>query len=70
MSVAIECAIRSPDRVTGVVLEGYPAFTPEEWKSWGRAIDLRRECGSFDRSRRVDPTGGSIRIEIAFVLEC
>lgn len=35
MSVAIECAIRSPNRVTGVVLEGCPAFTPEELEEPG-----------------------------------
>ena len=35
MSVAAEYAIRSPDRVTGVVLEGCTAFTPEELKELG-----------------------------------
>lgn len=35
MSFAIEYAIRSPDRITGAVLEGCPAFTPEELEELG-----------------------------------
>ncbi|MDE0390422.1 MAG: hypothetical protein OXI75_17110 [Rhodospirillales bacterium] len=40
MSIAIEYAIRSPDRVTGFVLEGCLAFTPEELEELGASYRL------------------------------